>query len=250
MDQKKDIQESKRENPLESAIYETKIDPFGHNISGKQSYTRAERIFAAVYLLTKRTPENELIRARVRESADELLRAVMSLKDGVRQLQTEVVNQIHARAREIVSYVGILVLSGYVSKANAEVLVGALDDLVAFINTTRASGFSEPHVLEREDLSPQRRTIVSDEALAVSVPHMSVKPLRQRKPFKQKQKEGGRRDMILSVLRLGGSYGIREIHSQVLGCSEKTIQRELAALTSEGIVKKEGEKRWSRYFIA
>ena len=44
--------------------------------------------------------------------------------------------------------------------------------------------------------------------------------------------------------------GIRDIASFVIGCSEKTVQRELASLISDGLIKKEGEKRWSRYFVA
>jgi DNA-binding HxlR family transcriptional regulator len=31
--------------------------------------------------------------------------------------------------------------------------------------------------------------------------------------------------------------------------SEKMIQRELAALVQEGVVMKQGEKRWSRYSL-
>lgn len=248
MDQKKDIQEIKRENPLESAIYETRVDPFGQNISGKQAYIRSERILAAIYLLTKKTPDTEIVRNKVRESGHALLQSAMSLKDGVRQLQNETIGAIHAHAREIVSYTGILVLAGYVSKTNADILVGAIDDLVAFVNSTKSPGFSEPHILERDDLSPQRKLSVHDVPTAVTHQLIPKRP-QPRKPFKQALKEGSRRDTILSVLRLGGAYGIKDIHSQVPGCSEKTIQRELAALVGDGVVKKEGEKRWSRYSI-
>ena len=40
---------------------------------------------------------------------------------------------------------------------------------------------------------------------------------------------------------------IKDIVMSITGCSEKTIQRELSALVAQGVLKKIGEKRWSRY---
>jgi len=33
-------------------------------------------------------------------------------------------------------------------------------------------------------------------------------------------------------------------------CGEKTLQRELVSMVGDGVLKKSGEKRWSRYFLA
>jgi hypothetical protein len=43
---------------------------------------------------------------------------------------------------------------------------------------------------------------------------------------------------------------IKDVSPLVTGCSEKTIQRELSAMVRSGILKKVGEKRWSRYSLA
>lgn len=64
--------------------------------------------------------------------------------------------------------------------------------------------------------------------------------------------EGGigkvaRHSEILGVMALGRLYGLKEIAVQIRGCSEKTVQRELARLIAQGTVEKQGEKRWSRY---
>ena len=37
--------------------------------------------------------------------------------------------------------------------------------------------------------------------------------------------------------------------SALVSCGEKTLQRELVAMVKDGVLKKEGEKRWSRYSI-
>jgi hypothetical protein len=59
-----------------------------------------------------------------------------------------------------------------------------------------------------------------------------------------------RRDMILKIIRKNKNSTIKDISTMISGCSEKTIQRELLSLVSENILKKTGEKRWTRYFLA
>ncbi|MEI8269856.1 MAG: hypothetical protein WCG45_00645 [bacterium] len=39
-------------------------------------------------------------------------------------------------------------------------------------------------------------------------------------------------------------------HEMLTSCSEKTLQRELVSMVLDGVLKKTGEKRWSRYSIA
>jgi len=58
-----------------------------------------------------------------------------------------------------------------------------------------------------------------------------------------------RRDRILAIIREKGHASIKDVSSVIVDCSEKTIQRELMTLISEGQIIKEGERRWSRYSI-
>jgi DeoR/GlpR family transcriptional regulator of sugar metabolism len=59
-----------------------------------------------------------------------------------------------------------------------------------------------------------------------------------------------RRESILSVLRGKGPSYIKDISLVVRNVSEKTIQRELAALVSEGLVVRKGDRRWTTYELA
>ena len=59
-----------------------------------------------------------------------------------------------------------------------------------------------------------------------------------------------RREAILSVIRNKREASIKDISTVVRSVSEKTIQRELAALIQAGLVKKRGERRWSTYSLA
>jgi DNA-binding HxlR family transcriptional regulator len=63
-----------------------------------------------------------------------------------------------------------------------------------------------------------------------------------------------RRDEINNLIqKKGGNATITDIRSGAYGslisCSEKTLQRELISMVKDGVLKKMGEKRWSRYFL-
>ena len=58
-----------------------------------------------------------------------------------------------------------------------------------------------------------------------------------------------RRSTIIKIIKDNGEVGIKDITEAIKNVSGKTIQRELATLVEEGILKKIGNKRWSRYTI-
>jgi DeoR/GlpR family transcriptional regulator of sugar metabolism len=67
--------------------------------------------------------------------------------------------------------------------------------------------------------------------------------------FKIKDSKSDRRQSILDVVKQKREVTIKDISSVVLDCSEKTIQRELNDLLLQGLIKKTGERRWSKYSV-
>lgn len=59
----------------------------------------------------------------------------------------------------------------------------------------------------------------------------------------------GRSERILAVIRDKGEATIKDISLLITDCSEKTVQRELIQLIKDNKVKREGERRWSRYSV-
>ena len=59
-----------------------------------------------------------------------------------------------------------------------------------------------------------------------------------------------RAERIKTVLEAAGDASIKDISEVITDVSEKTIQRELNSLIEKGEVKREGERRWSRYSLA
>jgi predicted transcriptional regulator len=63
-------------------------------------------------------------------------------------------------------------------------------------------------------------------------------------------KRNNRQNLILQLLKKKKEVSIKDIAEVVKNCSEKTIQRELISLIQGGVIKKTGERRWSKYSMA
>jgi predicted ArsR family transcriptional regulator len=59
-----------------------------------------------------------------------------------------------------------------------------------------------------------------------------------------------RRATILGMLQRKDRVSVRDVANVIKDCSEKTLQRELLALVAQGVLVKEGERRWSTYRLA
>lgn len=250
--------------------FEPKTDPFGDNLSGEHAYKRTERIVSATYLVTNHIPHEDPIRARIRDIGHELLSGVLALHGGFRAATHEKIARLLALVRESISLVRLLHLSGYVSAQNALLLSNALDELGQFLSGSQASALSDSIQLDREDFLPRDAslsqplsrprmaalaspitTTAASPSIGQSVPVSSNRKI-VRSPGRSVQTEvhGERRRALLDILARSGALGIKDITSQMVGCSEKTVQRELSMLVRERTVKKEGQKRWSTYKLA
>lgn len=58
-----------------------------------------------------------------------------------------------------------------------------------------------------------------------------------------------RRNSILKLIKDKKEVTIKDITTVISDCSEKTVQRELLSLVSLGVLKKIGDKRWSKYSL-
>lgn len=64
------------------------------------------------------------------------------------------------------------------------------------------------------------------------------------------KRKGDRSETILKILKKKDNLTVKDIAQVISDCSEKTIQRELLALVDKNVLKKVGERRWSRYSLA
>jgi hypothetical protein len=260
----KDIKDTKEIIPA----FEAKTDPFGGNVSGEHAYKRAERIVSALYLVTNHVRYDEPLRMRLRSLGHEMLTEVIALRGGFRAATTDSLGAPLASVRECISLVQLLQIAGYVSSQNVSILTHALDELGQFLVGAQHSNLSDTLQLSREDFLPsERQRTESVPSTYARLPHNTPQPKQigsskvshttdaqarlPRPPGRSVQTEvhGERRKLIMDILAKSGPLGIKDISTQMVGCSEKTVQRELSVLIQESRIKKEGEKRWSSYSL-
>lgn len=251
MDNKKDIDKvSQMAKILDFEV--SSSSPFGRNTLGDNAYRRAERIVAALHLLTMHLSEEEPLRVEIRRISSRLLPSILALRTGFRTSGSEAISETRAEISHVVSLVRILAVSGLASPGNAESLISALAELGSMLDSERVY-MSEDITVSREDLIPRPR--LSDQAGQGSKPQslkdIFVKDKRTNTKGQQQGTESVslRSDSVLSLLKRGGSFSIKDIVSHMPEYSEKMIQRTLADMVLEGRVKKQGEKRWSRYSV-
>jgi len=82
--------------------------------------------------------------------------------------------------------------------------------------------------------------------------HLGVQPPSEQKDSKRHNDliKDKRKQTILQLLKDKKELTIKDISLQVVGCSEKTIQRDLVSMLQNKVLKKTGERRWSRYSLA
>lgn len=228
-----------------------RTNPFGSNQAAHRAYRRAERLVAALYLVTNHISREEPLRASVRSEALLILEGVLSLRDEMRATESQNINHCRVSIRHLVSLVRMLPVAGLLSIQNTNVVVEGLDELGNFLEVSRGSPLSESISLRREDFLDVNGTPLKDITDIRSI--KDTKIIKDVSNVSETRPGVGlsvREQSILGVLRGGGELGIRDIASNLPEYSEKMIQRDLVGLVGAGRVKKTGLKRWSRYSIA
>ena len=258
-------------------------NPFGDNRLAERAYSRAERLVSATYLVTRHIDATETVKQALRQKGVELLGALMETRESLRTIGAEEVYEVQGIIRQVISLVRILAVSGFVSFENADILSDAYDELASFVDSARRSSLAEYVHLSREELlggdtrsvsfnSPQARrkdpemsdikgtelrTSIKDTSTSVelmdtehintdkhSIGQITVDLAAASRPRRD------RTEAITTVLREAGSCGIKDIMLHTPEYSEKMVQRTLFELVSQGVVVKNGSKRWSTYQLS
>ncbi len=243
-----------------------RTNPFGENLSGEYAYRRAERITSAIYLVTSHIEEDEPACRSIRRGSLQLLHRVLALRAELRAPSSENVRNVQASIRELISLIRILGISGRVSPQNTQLLVDALDELGNLLTTSQRSTLAEAVPLTRADFTPHTESSLAQRTTAARGRVSNSRKIRQSRKglapsersvsLKDTDTVGSKKDeavsrtgRIMDILRTGMLLGIKDIASNLPEYSEKMIQRDLATLVQENMVKKTGAKRWSKYEI-
>jgi len=239
-------------------------------------FKKTEMIVTAVYLLTGLMSDHEPMKERVRELATLLISSALNMSErvwGEEFFQKNILNTIS----EMAVLFDIAESTKMVSKMNHDILSSELQKLSDFLITS-TSNYSSAKIAFSPNIFSGDYNYVPDKGYQNSISNNQRSSLGNNEDFYKGQKDikdiekdtvlnkmssmksdvgeknikdkNNRQDIIKSMLKSGVKLTIKDFAKNIKGCSEKTIQRELISMVNGGVLKKEGERRWSKYFLA
>lgn len=146
-------------------------------------------------------------------------------------------------------------LSGDAQNSKLNILPDSLDKKINEAEKEETKGHYEEYRKHIGQIKPSNTTV--DLTNTSNIPkrqnnnNNTVRPVKDKIKRLQNTKESklNRRSIILKLFKKNKELTIKDVSCEVSGCSEKTIQRELLALVTTGVLNKKGERRWSRYSL-
>ncbi|MDE2040822.1 MAG: hypothetical protein KGI59_00315 [Patescibacteria group bacterium] len=226
-------------------------------------FKKTEKITAALYLVSGLLKDDEPIKWELRDRGIDLLSSSFTASSSLPGDKNAVIQSLFTAALETLSLLNVARISNLISVMNHRLLVREIDLIVGMLRDRLAqsaekagyvlsesffrtpdlfsSGFRAEKPSDKKDGS-RSHSHEHEETTGMKSPEASGIVSLQAKKV-------GRQETILNVLRGQSNLTIKDFSNVIKDCSEKTIQRELIDLVNRGLVKKEGERRWSRYSL-
>lgn len=208
-------------------------------------HKKTEKLISALYLLTSFFSDLEPMKWRLRDLGSKLL----SVKES------------RSLVQEIMSLLTVSKNAGLISDMNHEIIHREFGNLLPKTESLgemlkKIETYEEPQVIKEVLNKIEEKSVTNYLPRPVEINVLKDKPVRETvkseyiKDGAVALKKNGRQSAILNLLKKKPEIMIKDITPHIEGVSEKTIQRELLSLVKDGVLKKEGEKRWSRYSLA
>ena len=227
--------------PLETDTSKTSLGPL--------LLKRASRISVAVYKISDFFEVEEPLKIAVRNKSVELMKAALSYTTSPIREPGDSLKDISDSINALYALFDVLIVVGIVSLGNGEIIKEELMSLMNLVEKYYNESFgymlSLRDFLDHVDLTLPTHTLTNNLAKRdVEIAVSKATKIPDISGFKT-----DRRAKILDYISKNGSSSIRDLAVIIKGCSEKTIQRELIGLIESGLIKREGERRWSKYSI-
>jgi hypothetical protein len=226
-------------NPKEAGLKDTIEDKRIHS-----SDRRAEKLITAIFMVTDLMDKSEPIRQELRSASLKLL------------------SENHSSLiPRILSMIGIATSIGLISGMNGSIINKELSNLNSQVPTLESLSLSNEFfskALPQGQMNQRQNDVLYPvEKRSEFIQRRAVSKGAQKTVLKSSsESKSDRRENILKLIKKdkearpsSGGVMIKDISSQISGCSEKTIQRELISMLKDNVLMKTGEKRWSKYFI-
>lgn len=247
---------------------------------------KSEKIATALYMITDLISEKDPIRYKIREASLSVLSDTRSLAYADTGGLYFQLARIVSRSWEILSFMEVATVAGFISDMNYSILKGAIIDFISDIrNRQKIEGFNtikdmklidgqsanlnlkkdffylnqaDENSMAEESNTIHQSTEKAEQKPAIPMrretPSSIVRSRSDMKPRSANPESSSdgteRKNKILALIVDKQDISIKDITQYFKEYSQKTVQRDLLSLVAQGKIKRTGEKRWSRYSMA
>ncbi len=272
-------QNSLKDTPSMPAPYEAEGFHVG---SVNITYTKTDKLISALYMVTDIMDKDEPIRLKLRTLGNNIVSDMHSNLSNVGIKISEVMSFLDiAFSVGMISEMNSSILKKeftelrqslteyYASKSfggQATLSEFLLSPSISTVNPSTSIGVQKGSTLMYALKGLEGKTLKDTQMSNRTFTHMGGPiPVSDRKNMHHSNEsfdllKKTRREDIIKIIRLNlngpsaqAGSTITDIKNSaqgsIISCGEKTLQRELVSMVKDGVLKKTGEKRWSRYFL-
>lgn len=234
---------------------------------------KTERIATAIYMVTDFLADSEPLKIELRTLAISLISTTQKLPKNPNEIPTVLASDCISLIDQTMTFLSLATTLGLVSEMNGKILETELKKVQSQVDEN--SGEKKLFIAPRFGFS---NVLLNQEMFVVEKDQEAVKQIdkghelikgqtNQENVFYKKDAKSSqvlmsvskkselgskiaRRNDVLSIVRNKGKVSIKDISEILKDIGDKTLQRELHGLVQEGVLIKEGEKRWTLYKIA
>ena len=248
------------DNILGQNVSENGLDKSPHIFNLK-----AKKLATALYMVTDKMADSDPIRTRARTIATEIFSNLSNI--GHRGFFGLIADEISGKISEMISLLEIASAVGTVSGMNVVVLTEEYRKLVSHMSGFLLESVKKETSVSEEEILAVKDNVIRDKNYTFKISPLTPTPqfkvlsknvsemakIRQKltlsRPKVEREDKVERKNKVLSYFSKGREIGIKDVYVNFPGVSEKTIQREINRLVLEGVLRRVGEKRWSRYTL-
>ena len=213
----------------------------------KYIFKKTERIVSVVFFVLNSVPDTPQTKTHV----EDIQHAARAAHDAVLQsLETrahvadDIVRGVAHSLISLLSKLSVAQVAGVIAPSVHSVFVQEIDAVLRGINKYTNDDSPVLSFMQTEQPSvptqssthtPARKVTSRQSHTTTSSPQATVMP--------------GRRERIKTIVEAKGEASIKDISEIITDVSEKTIQRELQAMIEDNLIKRHGERRWSKYSL-
>ncbi len=250
-------------------------------------HKKAEKLAVATYMISNFFASEEPLKWSLRKAAGELLKDTISLSSVSLSIKDSLIRIISSKLIELTSLYEVAHKAGFISLMNFVIITEELEKMLQLLDAregsqvnTKSISFDESFFKVERPNEDVNKVTVNDIGTTKVNPYLPATNFSAHTRFQSvenvstqtgkeeikhipklapsfikdsnavKDIKDKRQNIIIALVKKHHTLTIKGFTAVIKDCSEKTIQRELLSLVSNGVLKKEGERRWSTYSLA